>query len=196
MSHDRPEDLASKIAAALDRIAHAQRAARQAAATHHGLTPLQIDVLTTLGGGAPPEPMVGALAVEVGVTQPTVTDSVGALERKGLARRRRDPGDGRRAAVVLTPEGRRLAAELADTDREMVAAIAALPLRTQQATLETLLTLIAELVTSGAISVARTCLTCHFHRREGDTHRCALLGIDLPPAELRINCPEHQPAAG
>ncbi|MGE3618832.1 MAG: MarR family winged helix-turn-helix transcriptional regulator [Acidimicrobiia bacterium] len=194
MSADRPADLAGKVAAALDRLAHARRAERQAVATRHGLTPLQADLLAVLRGGPPPEPLVGALAAEVGVTQPTVTDSLRALEGKGLVRRRPDPRDGRRATVELTVAGTHLAAELADTPDAVVEAVRGLDRAQQEAALEALLALIARLVDVGAITVARTCATCRFHRFERGVHRCTLLDVELPPAELRVDCPEHQPA--
>lgn len=194
MSTDRPDDLAEKIVAALDRLAHAKRTNQQAAATRHGLTPLQVDLIATLADGPPPQPLIGLLATELGITQPTVTDSVQALERKGLLRRERDPADARRSTLILTATGRRLAEGLDATDRDLVAAIKTLPVAAQEETLEALLRMIAHLVGTAAITIARTCLTCRFHRHDGTTHRCALLGIDLPGRDLRVNCPEHQPA--
>lgn len=194
-SVDRPEGLAERIAVALDRLARATRLQRQDLATRYGLSPLQVDLLTVLADGQPPEPLVGLLATEVGVTQPTVTDSLRALQRKGLVERRRDLGDRRRARVGLTPAGRRFVDEVVVVAQDdLVDAVADLPRSVQEATLETLLTLIAGLVDTGAITVARTCLTCHYHRQDAGTHRCVLLGIDLPPGHLRVNCPEHVPA--
>lgn len=193
MNTDRPEPLPTRVAAALDRIARARRVRRQAVATRHGLTPLQVELLTTLAGGPPPPPQVGLLAAEVGVAQPTATDSVRALERKGLVGR----GGGRRPALALTAAGRLLAEDLALADQDLVRAVEALPAAAQAATLEALLTLISRLVETGAVTVARTCLTCRFHEHDGAVHRCTLLGADLPPADLRVNCPEHElaPAA-
>ena len=62
--------------------------------------------------------------------------------------------------------------------------------------LEGALTMIAHLVEDGTLSVARTCLTCRFHRRDADgVHHCVLLGLPLARSDLRVDCPEHQPAA-
>ncbi len=194
MSTDRPEELAAKIAAALERLARAQRAHRQRVATERGLTPLQLDLVTTLADGVPPDPVVGRLAIEVGVSQPTVTDSLRTLERKGLVERRRDPADGRRASVVLTALGRALTNDLGGPHDEVTAAIATLPAETQEVVLQTLLVVIARFVDHGVIDVARTCFTCENHRFDGTTHRCALLDVDLPVADLRVNCPDHRAA--
>jgi DNA-binding MarR family transcriptional regulator len=193
-SADRPDGLAAKVAAALDRLARARRLERQSTATRHGLTPLQLDLLTTLADGPPPEPTVGLLATEVAVTQPTATDSLRALADKALVERRPDPADRRRSTIELTAAGRRLARELSLGDDHLTAAIAALPTAVQEATLEALLSLIARLVDTGAIDVARTCYTCRYHRFDGTTHHCALLETDLPTAELRVNCPDHEAA--
>ena len=148
-----------------------------------------------LAAGPPPEPLVGLLAVELGVSQPTITDSLHALERKGLIERRRALADGRRTAIALAAAAAPVVDELAAADRALLGGVAALDAGRQTATLETLLGLIAHLVGTGTIDVARTCLTCRFHDEPTvGGHRCTLLDIDLPPAELRVNCREHEPA--
>ncbi len=45
------------------------------------------------------------LAASEGVTQPSMTALVTALERSGLVKRRNDPSDRRVALVTLTPDG-------------------------------------------------------------------------------------------
>lgn len=192
--HDRPEPLPAKIVAALDRLARAQRAHRQAAADRLGVSPLQLEVLRTLADDAPPEPLVGQIATELSVRQPTVTDSVRALETKGLLRRDRDPGDARRSLLSLTESGERVVAEASEADGALVEAVGRLDQGTQEETLEGLLSLIASMVDTGVITVARTCLTCRFHQAAGPTgHHCTLLETELPAAGLRVNCPEHRP---
>lgn len=152
------------------------------------------ELLATLADGPPPEPYVGLLATQVAVSQPTATDSLRALADKGLIQRHSDPSDRRRSMVEFTSAGRRLTRDLARVDDDLIAAISVLPTEVQEATLETLLMLIDRLVDTGAIDVARTCLTCRHHQTDGATHRCTLVGTDLPTAELRINCPDHDAA--
>ena len=194
MSIDRPEGLAHKIVAALDRLERAQRAARQSVATSQQLTPLQLDLLEVLGRGTPPIPSVGELAREVAVSQPTTTDSVKSLVAKGLVRRARDPDDARRAILNVTPDGVKVSERSVEADAPLIPAVESLPAEAQAVLLETLLTLIASMVHSGAIDVARTCLTCRYHEATDDRHRCTLLNVDLPIPELRVNCPDHQAA--
>jgi DNA-binding MarR family transcriptional regulator len=146
----------------------------------------------TLSAGDPPAPVVGLLARELGVSQPTVTDSLRALEEKQLITRHRHITDARRVSATLTPAGALLVAEIAAGDRELIDAVSGLDRARQEALLGSTLALISRLVESGFISVARTCLTCHYHQLDGATHRCALLDIALGPADLRVNCPEHR----
>jgi DNA-binding MarR family transcriptional regulator len=184
-----------KLLAALDRLARAQRLFRQDVATRHGLSPLQGQILQTLAGGSPPEPLVTALARELGVTQPTVTEALGALERKRLVTRRVDPADGRRWRLALTKRGRALAEQLATADQPMLDALGAIAEPDRARALETLLDLIARLHGVGVITVARTCTTCRFHEVDRGGHYCRLLDLDLAPADLRVDCAEHQSAA-
>ncbi|MCC7365593.1 MAG: MarR family transcriptional regulator [Dehalococcoidia bacterium] len=194
-SADRPGDLPAKVVAALDRLARGQRSRRQAIAAAHGITPLQAELLSTLALGEPPAPAIGLLARELGISQPTVTDSLRALERKGFIAREKQHADARLVSVVLTPDGEQLCGQLAAGDRELIAAAASLHPPAQEALLEHTLALIARLVGLGYINVARTCLTCRFYEQaDGGIHRCRLLDTALGPAELRVNCPEHEPA--
>jgi DNA-binding MarR family transcriptional regulator len=63
-------------------------------------------VLAALRYGGPRR--IGDLARHEGLSQPTVTQTVTALEDAGLVRRRADPVDGRGRVVELTAEGRAL----------------------------------------------------------------------------------------
>lgn len=190
----QPEGVADKVVDALDRIARALRAHRQAIATGAGLTPLQLDLLRTLGHAPPPRPTPGELAVELGVRQPTITDSIIALERKGHVTRHLDPADRRRLAVRVTPSGQALLDEAEHADRVLATTIAALGSAEQERLLGGLLTSISGLLDAGAIQVARTCTTCHhFNRISATEARCGLLQAVLGPADLRVNCAEHEP---
>jgi DNA-binding MarR family transcriptional regulator len=190
-----PDALAATIVAAIDRLARGRRVFRQAVAFEHGLTPLQTEILATIAAGPPPEPLVGLLARELGVTQPTVTDAVRALEAKGLLQRRTDKVDRRRSVLVLTVYGSTMAERVARADRLIVEAIADAPQAEQEAAIEVLLDLIAHLVDAGVIDIVRTCTTCQYHERVDGRHRCSLLDADLVPATLRLNCPDHRRSA-
>ncbi len=194
MSPPADDAVAAKVVAALDRLGRGLRSHRQAVATRHHLTPLQLELLAAVAEAPPPEPLVGALARELAVSQPTVTDSLRALADKGLLVRRPDPADRRRTVVSMTPAGSVLADQLSAADRTVRDAVAALDPGRQEEVLGALLDVIATFVDAGVIDVARTCTTCHHHRTSADGgHHCTLLGLDLAPVELRVNCPDHAP---
>lgn len=62
-----------------------------------GLTPTQAQILVHLVGCGPAR--VSVLADEIGVTQPTASDAVAALIRKGHVEKRPDPQGGRAAML-------------------------------------------------------------------------------------------------
>lgn len=209
------QDLDRRLLTAIERLGRALRAGRQRIATAHGLSVLGLGVLERLHERGPQRP--GDLADELDVSQPTGSDAIAALQRRGLVERRRNPADLRSTLVELTDAGERTAASVARelapllrTDAEAVA--------DRGTALRVVLGQIAHLQRSGQISVARTCFTCrHFDpgspaaaRRsgsaddarspreepaEGGGPRCLLLRTALPDTDLRVDCPEHEPVA-
>lgn len=188
-------DLDRRLLDAVERLGHGLRAMSQRSARSAALTPLQQQALLAVAMQPPARREVGALAGEFDVTAPTMSDAVGALVRKGLLRRHVAP-DARRRLLVLTGAGRAAVDDLAGWDAPVLDALRGLPDRDKGVALDVVLTVIARLVRDGAISVARTCTTCRHFRPGGRVadapHRCALLGLPLPPTELRTDCPEHE----
>ncbi|MEU0598502.1 MarR family transcriptional regulator [Streptomyces sp. NPDC006393] len=75
-----------------------------------------------------------ALAAAEGVAQPSMTQLVQRLERRGLVRRVDDPADGRVTLVAVTDAGRELLAERRRLrDGRLADLLAALPAEEQQA---------------------------------------------------------------
>lgn len=184
-------DLDRRLLDAVERLGRALRLARQRIATDRGVSVLQLQIVERIahrGAGR-----IGDLAAALDVSQPTISDAVASLEDKGLVRRRRDPADRRVTTVELTATGVVLAGDVGDE----LAALRDAPRETatdQVATaLEVVLREIARLQRNGIITEARTCLTCHHFEPGGDgsVARCLLLAEDLPPAALRVDCPDH-----
>lgn len=188
---DRPGELPGKVIAALDRIARGVRAHRQTIATNAALTPLQADLLRTLADGTPPQGQPSTLARELGVSQPTTSDALGALARKALVQRAETANDRRSSTFTLTAAGAQLADALQRADTVLRHAVTELSTADQERMLVTLLELISGLLSSGVLQVARTCPTCR-HFEKDPAPRCALLQAPLPPGDYRVNCPEHE----
>lgn len=191
MSHSA--DLDRKVLAAVERLGRALRAARQEFATRHDVSLLGLSVIETLSDGRPRR--VGDLAAELDVSQPTVSDAVTVLGKRGLIRRDRDPADLRSTLVALTDDGSHLAVDAATELAPLLAA------RTSTAadratTLRVLLGEIARLQDAGVITVNRSCLSCRHYQPPGvrSQARCLLLASALADRDLRVDCPEHEPA--
>ena len=161
------------------------------AATNHGLSITQMRVLGWLHVGPPPLARSGALARELNVADPTVSDAIAALLRKGLIQRRPDPSDGRRHDLVLTAEGRRVAGDLARWTAPAEIAISRLDDATAESLLTSLLEVLARLHDANLLPVIRACSTCVFLGREDDGYRCLVDGAPMTTADLRVDCVDH-----
>jgi DNA-binding MarR family transcriptional regulator len=181
---------------AIERLSHGLRALSQRTARAAGLTPLQQQALLAVARQPPQRREVGALAAEFDVTNPTMSDAITALVRKGLLTRS-VADDARRRVLGLTDAGEQAAAELTGWDDAVLLALQGLDEGSKGAALDVLLSVIAALVRNGTITVARTCTTCrHFRSHEHSDaltpHHCALLDLPLRRTELRTDCPEHE----
>ena len=198
LSPAAPVDLDAKLVAALERVGQALRVQMWDVAKRHGLSPTQLQLLLRLRRDPPARRRIGVLAAELDVTHPTVSDAVAVLRRKRLVTR---PATNRKAAMGLSARGRMLADELADWDRRTREQLAGIDAADKETALRLVLDLIAGLQNSGAITVARMCVTCRFFRRDahpGDAaqpHHCALVDMPLAIADLRVDCAEHEPRA-
>lgn len=189
------------LAGALDRAGQAMRTLLRAAAAGESLTPVQAQLLLRLAATSDDQRAVTPLARWADITQPTVSDAVAALVRKGLVVRGRDPDDGRAVRLLLTAAGRAAARRLADWDKPVRDGLAASLSPEERARLAELLPVVlGALHRAELLSIARTCPTCthfrpHAHPGTPESAHCALLDTPLGPATFRLDCPEHEPAA-
>lgn len=82
----------------------ARRLRQEAAAEATGLTPTSTAALATIERHGPLTP--SELAEIERVKRPTVTRTLGCLEREGLVERTPDPADGRSSLVAINADGR------------------------------------------------------------------------------------------
>ncbi|HEU4799259.1 MAG TPA: MarR family winged helix-turn-helix transcriptional regulator [Gemmatimonadales bacterium] len=162
------------------------------------LTPTQGAILAVLARrGEAVRP--GAIARELAVTAPTVSDSVKVLAAKGLLQVRRAADDSRARAITLTDRGRRAARQTRELPEAMAQAAAALNLDEQAALLKALMTMIRELQVTGKLPAARMCVTCRFFRPNAHPgkpmpHHCDFVDAAFGDRALRLDCPEHERA--
>lgn len=197
MSEMEPVSLRERILEGLERLASVIRADSRRSAAPRGLNPAQ-DAILRLLLTRPAGVRVSALAWHLGVSQPSVTDSVIALERKGLVHRQPDPQDAR--AVIIKAAASPQLPEAAVTTSQMAAALKELSEAEQVLLLKALIKLIRSLQLRQVISPQRLCITCKYfrpnvHPEPEPPHHCALVDAPFGDRALRLDCPEHIEAA-
>lgn len=159
-----------------------------------GLTPTQAQILVHLVRRGPAR--VSALAQEIAVTQPTASDAVAALIRKGHVEKRPDPEDGRAAMLHAGAGARRVAAEIEAWPDALLEAADTLDPAERAVLLKALMKMIRTLQVSGAMPVQRMCATCrhfrpHQHADAAAPHHCAFVDAAFGTADLRLDCDDH-----
>jgi DNA-binding transcriptional ArsR family regulator len=161
-----------------------------------GLNPTQMAILTLLEGREPGL-SIRDIAAHIGVSQPTATDSVLSLEKKGLVAKRPDVADKRAVIIALTDDG------LAGLDYEGgdlgARAVGSLEIGEQEELLLALVKMIRHLQEENAIPPQRMCVTCRFfepfaHPGSEQPHHCNFVDAAFGQRALRIDCREHEQA--
>jgi DNA-binding MarR family transcriptional regulator len=192
LSAPLPQALASALRR-LAQLAHTMSWDQWAA---QRLTPTQRRILEFLGSRHE-NITLSAVARELGVTPATASDSVAALEAKGLVRKRRSHTDGRALALMLTTEGRRSVTELASLPDPLQAAFGGLTDDEQSVFYRSAMKMIRELQETGALPPSRMCVRCRYfdpfrYQQSSTPHHCHLIGAPLADRHLRMDCPEHE----
>lgn len=185
------------IAVGLAKIGTFLRTEQWRQADSAALTPTQLQILAYLAARGPSR--VTAIALEIGVTQPTASDAVAALVRKGHVERRGDAADARAVGLHLTARGRKAAKAAAVWPDALVGAIDSLTPDEKSAFARGLTKMIRSLQDRGAIPVQRMCATCRFFRPHAHDdaerpHHCAFVDAPFGDAALRLDCGDHEPA--
>jgi DNA-binding MarR family transcriptional regulator len=197
---DLSTPVAQRVADALARVSAALKSRSWQEGESLGLTPTQADILTLLARSGDAPIGVSAVAERLQVSRPTASDAVAALVRKDLASKETAEGDRRAVALRLTERGANAAAVIAGWPDFLTRAVASLPVHEQTALLTGLIGTIRALQRHQDIPTQRLCVTCrHFranvHPDPDTPHHCALVDAPFGERHLRVDCPEHSPAA-
>ncbi len=193
-----PMPLTHKIVAALERLGQVLRSLLLTDAIAEGLSITQAQIL--LQCYLQPGRLYGIseLASELELTQPTISDAVTTLQRKGLLQKLPREDDRRALVLLLTPKGKAIARRLWQQQvRRFENSLNHLSSVELSQLLYLLLRTIAAAYEEGLLHAARTCLTCRFFQVLSDrqpAYFCSLLETPLELAELRFPCPEHEPS--
>lgn len=190
--------IVARLATGLAKVALALRQEAWHSAAARGLSPTQAQILQVLGRRQ--SAALQEIARELGIGTATVSEAVSTLVRKGLVRKARPGTDRRVLALSLSPAGQQEATRLAlwpDLLRETLDELAP---DEQQALLSAVVRMILALQRQGRIPVARMCVTCRFfrpnvHDDPARPHHCVFVDAPFGNGSLRLDCPDHQPAA-
>jgi DNA-binding MarR family transcriptional regulator len=191
------EPLSSRIATGLHKIGLAMKQQSWQQANDEGLSATQGQILAAIVTHGP---LTGSeLSQRLGVTLPTISDSVRVLVEKKLLTKSADPRHARASLLRLSRKGAQLGSRARSWPEFMAAAVGDLTTEEQRAFFSGVVKMIRVLQDQGLVPVSGMCVTCtHFrpHVREGaEPHHCSLVDAPLANDQLRLDCPEHELAA-
>ena len=193
-----PTSIQRRIREGLSRVAMVMRADDWNRAKGAGINPTQLAILELLEGRGDGLG-VKDIAFHLGVSQPTATDSIAALERKGYVEKRQTENDKRGVRVGITDPGLQTlrAGDVADGLAEQ--ATEALAAHEQEDLLVMLVKMIRQLQVSDAMPIQRMCTSCRYfapfaHADAARPHHCKFVDAAFGQRDLRIDCRDHETA--
>ncbi|WP_437512520.1 MarR family winged helix-turn-helix transcriptional regulator [Sorangium sp. So ce1099] len=194
---ENTEPLSSRIATGLHKIGLAMKQQAWQQANEEGLSATQGQILAALVAHGP---LTGSeLSERLGVTLPTISDSVRVLVEKKLLTKSPDPRHPRASLLTPTEKGATLGARARSWPEFMAAALNDLAPDEQRAFFSGVVKMIRALQEQGLVPISGMCVTCtHFRpnvRAGASPHHCAFVDAPLANEQLRLDCPEHERAA-
>lgn len=192
-------DIEERVLFAVEKLAAVLRQRERGEADRHGLYPTQLQILdqaaASEGGTTPTE-----VALAQGVSLATISDSLAALEAKGLITRERSARDARRVVVRLTARGRRLTRKHTGADDPLMEVIRSLSADEQSTLLAAGQKIIAVLQQQRQISTNAMCVNCAFfhpnvYRDAAKPHHCGYVDAPFGDAQLQTNCADFKAAS-
>lgn len=189
--------LSKRLREGFERAAAVLRADQWAATNGVGLNPTQVQVLTFLAGRDRAGIRVKEIAAHLGVSQPTATDSIAALERKMLIDKYPDAQDSRATNVRINPRGKGVLATVGAFPSNLESSLSALTNEEQAELLRLLVKSIRRMQIEGSIPVQRLCVTCRHFRPNVysdalNPHLCTFVNAAFGDRHLRLDCAEHE----
>jgi len=190
------EPLEQRLAEGLARLAALARQTDWKTADSAQLTPTQAEVLR-FAASRSEGVRLSAAAAHIGVRNATASDTVSALERKGLVQKHPDPRDARAIAIKASESGLKLAQSW---PLGFVPVVSALSGEERELLFGLVVQAIRRLQVRGDIAPQRLCVTCRYFRENvapesDEPHFCALVGAPMGTRHLRIDCPEQEAIA-
>lgn len=189
------QNLDISLLQALNKLSLAMRQDHWQESAKFGLKPNQVQILQILQSRSVLQ--LKDLAMYLGVTMPTVSDAIKALQSKGLVHKTVALHDSRAIQIELTDQGREVCGQFRQWTDVTAAMVGSLSVEERKQFLQITIKMIKKLEDEGQISRSRMCISCiHFEKdRESKSttpHYCRLLQSPLSVGDLRMDCKEHQ----
>jgi len=187
------EPLERRIATGLHKIGLALKHQTWIQANEDGLSPTQGQILAALAVQG--THTATDLSKQLGVSLPTISDSVRVLVDKGLVEKKPDRRHPRASLLELTAAGRSRSARARAWPEFLASAVGAMSKPEQEVFLSGLMKMIVTLQENGQIPTNRMCITCtHFrpHVHPGALpHHCDLVDAPMAARHVRLDCAEQ-----
>lgn len=168
----------------LERLCSLMRAEDRRLGLAHDLQPVQLDALRYLHRCNRYSDTPQAVAEYLGLTKGTVSQSLKALESKGLITKHPDAKDRRVVHLAVTRSGERVI-EATET------ACGPMPQHDPQLNAQ-LTAFLRDIQRQNGRRSFGLCASCRFHEREGRQRRCGLTGEPLSARDAERICREHE----
>lgn len=158
-----------------------------------GLKPVQWEALRYLARANRFSRTPSALTAYLGTTKGTVSQTLGALERKGLVTKETDPADRRQVRIALTEDGARLLDD--DPILAVLQSTSGLSEPDKADIADGLHAILTETLRRRGGRPFGACRTCRFFKPDdpdGAPHRCGLLDAPLSAEDSEQICVEQE----
>jgi DNA-binding MarR family transcriptional regulator len=187
-----PEGLEGKTFDLIDRISKAYEYVLRRCSSRHSITALQAELLLLAGSGGVGGGGVTRLSRILLVTQPTVSDAISALARKGLIVVSQSDLDKRVTRIKLSEKGGKVLEELKECLGIFEGAIKRLDRESLEDLFKGLVLLAVNLYRMGVVREARDVSYMRAPSRGFGAYYCSLLKIRMNFQELKVDCQDHE----
>ncbi|HLI46875.1 MAG TPA: MarR family winged helix-turn-helix transcriptional regulator [Geobacterales bacterium] len=191
MTHNK--DLETKIIEAIDRISRAQKILLWDRAKIYGLTPLQTQILLLVSENKEEKNNISLISLELGVSQPTISDAVKTLINKGLLQATVWEKNKHFRILSLTDKGKEIIKKLKEWDSYLKRPLKKMEEEAKVAFFNYLLNYVVELRNDKTLLLVRACPLCrYFVQKEDKTFYCKLFNMEMKTQDLRVECPDYE----
>ena len=181
---------AQRLHLALERMSSLFRAQLREIAVKHGLKLVQLEALLYLSRANRYSDTAGAVGEYLCITKGTASQTIMALERRGLLTKEADADDARVQRCRLTPDGQAIAREASPP-----AFLASRPNDVLEPAADAAVELLRHLQAANRFRTFGQCRSCAHFEIEGSRFRCGLTKERLTQSDAERLCREHEPRA-